>query len=74
MDLNEATLSAKCGSIVRDDATMKPGWTVRFVAEEKLLFYFNPKGDKANKILFTDAMRASYRWRVVAPDYPQNEE
>jgi hypothetical protein len=53
---------------------MKPGWTVRFVAEEKLLFYFNPKGDKANKILFTDAMRASYRWRVVAPGYPQNEE
>jgi hypothetical protein len=74
MDLNEATRSAQCGRFVRDDATMRHGWTVRWVGEEKLLYYFTPRGDKAHKILFSDAMRASYQWRTVPANYPRNEE
>lgn len=74
MDLNDATHSAQCGGFVRDDATMRHGWTVRWVPEEKLLYYFDPKGEKAHKIKFTDQMRASYQWRTVPADYPQNEE
>lgn len=66
MDLNGAIHMAQSGSAVRDDWTMKPGWTVRWIAEEKLLYFFTPKGEKARKIKFTDAMRASFQWRVEA--------
>jgi hypothetical protein len=65
MDLNSAIHTAQCGGHVRDEATMREGWTVRWVADEKLLYYFNPKGEKAHKIKFTDAMRASYQWKTV---------
>ena len=74
MDLNDATRVAQSGGFVRDDENMRHGWTVRWVADEKLLYYFNPQGEKAHKIVFTDLMRASYQWRTVPADYPQNEE
>ena len=73
MDLNSAIHTAQCGGSLRDDATMSVGWTVRWVADEKLLYYFTPKGEKAHKIVFNDRMRASYQWRTVPADYPQNE-
>jgi len=37
MDLNSATHTCQCGGFVRDDATMSPGWSMRWVAAEKLL-------------------------------------
>lgn len=65
MDLNEAVHAAQCGAHVRDDATMKPEWTVRSVADDKLLYYFNPKGERAHKVRFSDAQRSSFQWRTV---------
>lgn len=74
MDLNSAIQTAQSGERVRDDATMSIGWTVRWVAAEKLLYYFKPTGEKAHKIIFNDQMRASFQWRAVPAEYPQNEE
>lgn len=65
MDLNAAIKTAEAGLIVRDDATMALGWTVRYVKPEKLLYYFDPKNEKRHKINFSDAQRASFRWRIV---------
>lgn len=65
MDLNSAEQAARSGACVRDDATMASDWTVRFVKEENLLYYFNPQGEKAHKVRFSDAMRASYQWRTA---------
>lgn len=66
MDLNSAVqAAARNGAHIRDDATMKEGWTVRFVKEEALLFYFDPKGERAHKLRISDAQRASFQWRIV---------
>lgn len=65
MDLNSAIHTAECGGHVRDDATMSPDWTVRYVKEEKLLYYFDPKGEKRHRVKFSDAQRSSYQWRTV---------
>jgi len=65
MDLNGAVQAAQSGEHIRDDATMKPDWTVRFVAEEKLLYYFNPRGERAHMVRLSDAHRASFQWRTV---------
>jgi hypothetical protein len=65
MDLNSATHTAQCGGFIRDDATMSPGWSIRYIKEEKLLYYFNPKGEQAHKVTFSDAQRASFQWRTT---------
>ena len=65
MDLNSAMHAAQSGGRVRDDATMAPDWTVRFVSSEGLFYYFDPEGKRAHKIKFSDAQRASFQWRVV---------
>lgn len=65
MDLNSAIHTAQCGGHVRDDATMIAEWTVRYDADEKLLYYFNPRGEKAHRVRFSDAQRASFQWRTV---------
>lgn len=65
MDLNSAVDAAEAGATVRDDATMTADWTIRYIPKEKLLFYFNPKGEQAHKVRFSDAQRASFSWRVV---------
>jgi hypothetical protein len=70
MDLNDAIHTAQCGGFVRDDATMRTGWSVRYVKEEKLLFYFDPKGERAHRVQFSDAQRASFQWKIV----PQHEK
>lgn len=77
MDLNDAMHTARCGGKVRDDANMKADWTVVFVPKDAaqmkrpvlerdgLFYYVNPLGEKAHKIMFTDAMRSSYQWRTM---------
>lgn len=65
MDLNSAIHTAECGGHVRDDATMAADWTVRYVRNEKLLYYFDPKGEKKHKVRFSDTQRASPLWRTV---------
>jgi hypothetical protein len=65
MDLNSAIHAAECGGYVRDDATMRADWTVRYVKNEKLLYYFNPQGEKKHKVIFSDAQRMSIQWRTV---------
>lgn len=78
MDLNAAMFVARSGYKVRDDATMKPDWAMTFVptnakqmtkpdvdSREGLFFYVNPQGEQAHKIMFTDAMRASFQWRTI---------
>jgi len=76
MDLNNAIQTAESvGAHIRDDATMRTGWTLRWVAEKKLFFYFDPKGEQAYRVQFSDAQRASSQWRTtVLADYPQTEE
>lgn len=72
MDLNAAIKSAEDGAVIRDDTTMRVGWTVRYLPAEKLLWYFNPKGERAHRIKFSDAQRASYQWKIVDPaDVPE---
>lgn len=66
MDLNSAVEAAKSGALVRDDATMREGWTVRWVPEQKLLYYFDPKGDKRHRIIFTDQHRSSFQWKIIS--------
>lgn len=58
---------------VRDDANMAVDWTVRWHKPESLLYYFNPKGERKHKIKFSDAMRASFQWRVFT-DPPEAKE
>jgi hypothetical protein len=65
MDLNDAMLVAKAGRHVRDEANMRPEWTMRWDADAKLFYYFDPRGQRAHVIKFTDAMRASFQWRAV---------
>jgi len=65
MDLNAAIKAAESGVAVRDDATMTVGWTMRYVKEDKLLYYFNPKGERAHRVAFHDAQRASYQWKII---------
>lgn len=65
MDLNSAIHTAQCGGHLRDDLTMTPDWTVRWVADEKLLYYFDPAGNKRHKITFSNAQRASFQWKTV---------
>jgi hypothetical protein len=65
VDLNSATHTAQCGAHIRDDANMREGWTVRWVAEEKLLYYFRPSGERAHKLIINDAHRASFQWRTI---------
>jgi hypothetical protein len=65
MDLNSAMHTAECGGHVRDDATMRADWTVRYIAKEKLFYYFNPQGERAHKVRFSEAQRASIQWRTV---------
>lgn len=66
MDLSSATYVAReQGAHVRDDATMREGWTVRWVPEEKLLYYFNPQNERKHKVQISDAQRASYQWRIM---------
>jgi hypothetical protein len=65
MDLNAAIHAAECGGHVRDDSTMIADWTMRYVKEEKLLYYFNPQGEKRHKVQFSNKMRTSFQWRTV---------
>lgn len=65
MDLNSAIYAAEAGDYVRDDASMTPDWTMRYIKAEKLLWYFNPKGERAHRVKFSDAQRASFQWRIV---------
>jgi hypothetical protein len=65
MDLNSAIHEAQVrGARVRDDATMRPGWIIRWDPADQLLYYFRPNGEKAHKVVFSDAMRASPQWRL----------
>jgi hypothetical protein len=73
MDLNDAIQTAESGGHVRDDATMSPDWTVRYVVEKKLLYYFTPKGEQAHRVYFSDAQRASCQWRTYVPPLPKKE-
>ena len=66
MDLNDAIRMAEIGGHVRDDATMATDWTVRYVPEEKLLYLFRPSGERYRKLLISDAMRASFQWRMIS--------
>lgn len=66
MDLNQAISAAEAGAKIRDDATMKPDWTVQFDKEAKALFYYTPNGTKAHKIIFHDGHRASFQWRIMS--------
>ena len=65
MDLNSAIHTAKCGGHLRDDTSMKPEWTMRYVKDEELLYYFTPEGEKAHRVRFSDAQRTSIQWRTV---------
>jgi hypothetical protein len=65
MDLNSAIHTAECGGNIRDDSLMAEGWSIRFVKEDKLLYYFNPEGEKAHKVRFYDVHRASFQWRTT---------
>ncbi len=66
MDLNSAIeIAERRGEFIRDDATMRAGWTIRYIADEKLLYFFDPKNEKAHKVRFNDAHRASFQWRVA---------
>ena len=65
MDLNEAMLSAKAGMQITEPMLLRESWTVRWVEVEKLFYYFGPNGGKRHKIVFNDAHRASYQWKVV---------
>ncbi len=65
MDLNSAIHTAEHGGFVRDDTTMSLGWSIRLVPEKKLLFYFNPKGEQAHQVHFSDAQRSSFQWRTT---------
>lgn len=68
MDLNAAVNFAIISGLpVRCDATMRAGWTVRYDPKDRLLYYFNPKGEKAHKVIFTDAHRSSFQWRTEEP-------
>lgn len=70
MDLNAAIQTAEAGVAVRDDATMTADWVVRYDTKEKLLYYFDPSGAKKHRVKFSDAQRASYRWRIVDEPKP----
>ena len=65
MDLNAAIHTAEHGGFVRDDMAMAPGWSVRYVAEEKLLYLFRPTGERYRKLLISNDMRASFQWRTT---------
>jgi hypothetical protein len=65
MDLNSAMEVAQSGASVVEPSLMREGWTVRWDAKEKLFYYFNPLGERAHKIMFNDAHRASYQWSIV---------
>lgn len=78
MDLNSAMHTARCGGKVRDDAVMRADWGVAFfpvttkenmkrppAEREGLFYYVNPLGEKAHKIIFSDAMRSSFQWRTM---------
>ena len=65
VDLNSAIHSAECGAHIRDDITMATDWTIRYVVSEKCLYFFRPSGERAHKVRFTDAHRASYAWRTA---------
>lgn len=78
MDLNDALQLCRRGSYVRDDATMAKDWKVHFVpASDKRnmalqpndrvgeFYYINPKTGPAHQVRFSDAMKASFQWRVV---------
>ena len=65
MDLNSAIQTAENGGHVRDDATMRPGWTMRYDKLQKLLYYFDPEGSRRHKVLFSDAQRSSPQWRTT---------
>lgn len=65
MDLNTAMeVCEHQGLRVRDDVNFLPGWTMEYVPASKLFYYVNPVGERAHKIMFTDAMRSSPHWRV----------
>lgn len=70
MDLNAAIIAAEAGALVRDDASMTVGWTMRYIKTDKLLYYFNPKGERAHRVSFQDAQRASYQWKIVDEPKP----
>lgn len=63
MDLNDALAIAKLGHLVRDDASMKPEWAVAWRAGR--FVYLNPKGEEAHNTRFSDAMKASFQWRLI---------
>lgn len=65
MDLNSAIHTAECGGHVRCDRTMRAGWTIRWVKAEKLLYFYDPNGDKRHKVMFNDAHRSSVTWQTV---------
>lgn len=77
-DLNAALHSCRCGGYVRDDANMAPEWKIQFVPEDTKearrlprhkragkFQYINPQGEPAHDVRFSDAMKASWQWRVV---------
>lgn len=82
MDLSGALYACRCGNLIRDDGgTMKPGWKIKFVADdapanlkkpphlqEGRFIYVNPKNENAHRIVFHDAHRASWQWRTINPD------
>lgn len=63
MDLNDALAIAKLGHKVRDDASMKAEWMVAWRAGR--FVYLNPKGEEAHNVIFRDAMKASFQWRIA---------
>ncbi len=65
MDLNSAIHTAEHGGFIRNDELMRPGWSIRWVAEKKLLYYFNSLNDRMAPVYFNDAHRASFQWRTT---------
>ena len=75
MDLNDAIRACRAGAFIRDESgTMKPGWKVKFVPSalglEGTFGYVNPKGEDAHRMVFRDEHRASWQWRTVPSEYP----
>lgn len=82
MDLNGALQACQSGAFIRDEGgTMKPGWKIKYVKNEigsiygkGIYVYVNPKGDDAHRIIFNDAHRASWQWRIVPSEYPTEKD
>jgi len=65
VDLNDAIHTAECGGFIRNDDTMRPGWSIRWDAKDKLLYFFDPQGERKHRVQFSDTHRMSFQWRTT---------